>query len=351
MLGAAAPARGIFDPSTQFTGVAASPLLMSYSAVAATNDISTQLAAYSVAAGSWLHVSAVNAAAVNSSQPCGSGGGGGASCVASLVHEVSSLVIEADGTLRVLCHSYLVINGSDLRYDEGYIALYSAASPAGPWRGAPLLGWAGASPLSTAGVARVLTDEPALRDCLAFTEPGAVLRGARMLLALGCIAAPAGSAPTIRVVLLASDDAAQRRAGWALLGTLLDGASDAARLGFDVPQLNAALLFRAPADGDADALLLAVSPAAPIFPGFTGYVGCLVFRVANETGAVGVERDAAGTPVVRRAVVPAATAFAGACAATAGAPGAPVSAAGYLLPTLQMPAALFTILPAGQAPL
>lgn len=115
VLGAAAPARGIFDPSTQFTGVAASPLLMSYSAVAATNDISTQLAAYSVAAGSWLHVSAVNAAAVNSSQPCGSGGGGGASCVASLVHEVSSLVIEADGTLRVLCHSYLVINGSDLR--------------------------------------------------------------------------------------------------------------------------------------------------------------------------------------------------------------------------------------------
>lgn len=340
-----APPRGIFDPSTLATGDAAAPLLMSFSAVSATDNISTHLAVYDAALGAWLLAGAVNAAATHTQLPCA----GGVPCEGSLIHEVSTLVGDA-GVLRVLCHSYVVTNGSQLHYDWGFIAMYSSPAPAGPWRGEPLLGWKGASPLSTTGVAAVLTDVPALADCLLFTEPGAIIaRDGRLLLALGCASAPppAGGAAAIRIVLLSSADAAARRE-WAYEGVLVDGAVDAARLGYAVPQLNAAALFAAP-DADGGALMLAFSPSETIWPGssFVGYVGCLVARL-NASGT-GVERDAAGAPVILRAVLPAAPAFAGACTAAATTL-APAAAAGYLLPTLNALGGFFAVLPSAQLP-
>jgi len=337
----ASPARGVFDPSLLATGNASTPYLMTFSSVAATDDISTDLAVFDAALARWVAVARVSAAVLNASLPCARGA---PPCAASLVREVSSVVVDARDPdaarrLKVFGHSYAVVGGAQLRYDVGFISLSTAPGPLGPWATRPLLGWASASPLSTAGVAQVLTDTPALADCLLFTEPGALAApDGRLLLALGCASAPraAGAPARIRVVLLASAD---HGAAWALAATLVDG-DDAARLGFSVPQLNAADLFVARDGG----VRLVVSPSAEIAPGFTGYVGCLVLRLTSDYAAV--ERDAAGAPVVERAVVPADTAFAGACTAAA----SDVDAAGgdYLLPTLL--GDTFAILPSGQAP-
>lgn len=342
-----APPRGLFDPS--LLAVNGTTLLLALSSVAATDDIATRLAVWDVARGGWSLAARINAAVPNGTLPCA----GGAPCAGALVHEVPSLAAAPGGALRVFVHTYAVTGGTTLHYDWGHIALYSAPSPAGPWVGAPLLGWAGASPLSRQGVAQVLTDIPALADCLLFTEPGAAADPAvpgRTLLALGCAAVPAGGAggATLRIVLLASDDPSAR--AWAFQGVLVDGATDAARLGYAIPQLNAADLFAAPAPGGGAGLFLAVSPSAQIFPALTGYVGCLVLQVVTDGGAAGVVRNTSGAPLVLRAVMPAAPAFAGACTAAAGAAAAG-NGDGYLLPVLNTLGAFFTILPSGTPPI
>ena len=250
------PARGLFDPSLAATGNSAVPAVLALSAVEATDDISTVVAAFVTASGAWVHLARVNAANRSDALPCA----GGAPCAGSVVHEVSSLVLDAyDPDASRLCklfaHSYIVTNGSALHYDWGRISLWTAPAPGGPWSTEqPLLGWAGASPFSSAGVRQLLTDLPQLRDCLLFTEPGALAVGGSgspagpplLLLALGCAsppAAPGGVAP-IRIVLIASADFGE---SWAFVSTLVDGAIDAASLGYSVPQLDAADLFIAPA--------------------------------------------------------------------------------------------------------
>ena len=345
---AAPPPRGIFDPSLLATGNASLPYVLAYSAVTATDNISTLLALYSTEVDAWVGVAAVNAADVGVPLPCGGGG----SCIGSFVHEVSSLVVDpADAdparAFKVFTHSYVVTNGSQLHYDWGHIRLWTAPSLAGPWAGAPLLGWASPSPLSTAGVALNLTSVAELADCVLFTEPGALLLGASLVLALGCVstAPQPGGAGHIRVVSLASAD---HGATWAYAGLLVDGA-DALALGYAVPQLNAAALFAAtPAGGE---LLLSVTPAALLAPGFTGYCGCLVLRVLGDgAGGLRVARDPdTGVPVVERAVVPSSAAsFAGACAAAASAYAPAVG--GFMLPTLLEAAWEFAILPSWQPP-
>lgn len=338
----AAPPRGVFDPSMLATGNASTPYLMTFSSVTATDDISTDFAVFDAALARWVNVSRVCTAALNATLPCA----GGAPCVASLIHEVSSVVVDARDPdparlLKVFAHTYAVTGGDALHYDWGYISLSTAPGVLGPWTTAPLLGWAGASPLSTAGVRQVLTDLPALADCLIFTEPGALAAAdGRLLLALGCASAPraAGAIAPIRIVLLSSADSG---ASWALeAAALVDGAVDAARLGYAVPQLDAADLFVARDGG----LRIIVSPSAELAPGFAGYAGCLVLRVAANL--TGVARDAAGAPVVERAVVPSAVAFAGAC--TAAVSESDAADGGYLMPTLF--GDVFAILPSGQAP-
>lgn len=379
VVGLGAPARGVFDPSLAATGDAAAPALLSLSAVEATDDISTVVAAFSAASGAWELLARVNAANRSAALPCA----GGAPCAGSVVHEVSSLVLDAgDPDARRRCklfaHSYIVTNGTELHYDWGRISVWTAPAPGGPWSPEqPLLGWAGASPFSTPGGAQVLTDLPPLRDCLLFTEPGALAVGGDgggagaplLLLALGCAsppAAPGGVAP-IRVVLLASADAGR---AWAFAATLVDGATDAPALGYAVPQLNAADLFVAPAvldepeeDGGAAggaggsrarrrlvapglAVFVSVTPAATLWPGFVGYAGCLVLQLLPDGSGV-VRNATTGAPAVVRAVLPGGVAFSGACAAASG---AGAQAGDYLLPALQPSVGTFTVLAAGVAP-
>lgn len=349
------PPRGIFDPSLLATGNASLPFILTYSAVTATDNISTLLALYSTELDAWVGVGAVNAADAGVPLPCG----GGATCTGSFIHEVSSLLIDPADPARafkVFTHSYIVTNGSELHYDWGHIRLWTAPSLAGPWTGAPLLGWASPSPLSTDGVALNLTSVAELADCLIFTEPGAILLGDALVLALGCVSAPPspGGEGLIRVVSLTSAD---HGATWAYAGLLVDGA-DALSLGYSVPQLNAAALFAASPAGGPGELLLSVTPAALLAPGFIGYCGCLVLRVLGDSagggggggGGLRVARDpATGVPIVERAVVSSdATALSGACAAAASAYAPAVG--GFLLPTLLEAVGEFAILPSWQPP-
>jgi hypothetical protein len=325
----------------QATGLPAAPFALAFSAVEATANISTRAAAWDPALSAWVFAGAVNQAGPPAQRPCGGG-----PCLASLVHEVPSLVLDplnpdARRRVKVFTHSYLVTGAAELHYDWGSIRLFTSASLGGPWQEESALGWRGASPLST-NASQILTDTPALADCLFFTEPGATVGpGNALLLALGCVSEGAGAGPEIRVVLLSSLDGGAR---WEFNGVAVDGA-DALRLGYSVPQLNAADLLWAPPPpaGGPPQLALSVTPAAELWPGFTGYAGCLILRVlANFSG---VERGAGGAPAVALAVLPAATAFAGACTGAAGAPG------GWLLPTLfPAEAAPFQILPSNATP-
>ena len=240
---------------------------------------------------------------------------------------------------KIFTHTYLVTDASTLHYDWGYIALHTAPTIAGPWASQPLLGWAGSSPLSTSGVQQILTDIPQLSDCLIFTEPGAAALSqgpGGLLLALGCVSVAGGGAAEIRVVLLSSTN---HGAQWAYKGEAVRG-SDAALLGFAIPQLNAADLFYAPMRGGhggqlATQLLLSVTPAALLWEGFVGYAGCLVLQLLPN--ASGVVRDGnSGAPVVSRYLVPAGGAtFAGACtSAHVDNGGVAPELGGYLLPVL-----------------
>lgn len=332
------PPRGIFDPS--LLTLPDLPSLLSYSAVTATDNISTHLAVNASDGGGsfdWKFMSRINTALVNVSLPCAGG-----PCLGSFIHETPSIVSVpnlAGDSLHVFTHSYVVTADGELHYDWGHISLWTAPLGTGPWQGGPLLGWAGASPLSTDGVAVVLTDVPALTDCLLFCEPGAASdpkNSSRTLLALGCATPGAGGGTAaIRIILLASTDAALR--SWTYVSTLVDGAADASRLGYAIPQLNAADLFAAPS---GDELLLSVSPAAEIFPALTGYAGCLILGVLSDGS--GVARNASGAPIVLREVSPASPAFAGACTAATGVE--------YLLPVLDTLGAFFTIRSSGQSP-
>jgi len=372
-----APARGLFDPSLVATGNAAAPSLITLSVVEATDNISTVVAAFVAASGAWVPLARVNAANRSDALPCA----GGAPCAGSVVHEVSSLVIDsfdpdASRLCKVFAHSYIITNGSELHYDWGRISLWTAPKPEGPWSAEePLLGWAGASPFSTAGVRQQLTDMPQLRDCLLFTEPGALAVGGGggaagpplLLLALGCASPPApGGVAPISIVLIASADFG---ASWGFASMLVDGTSDAAALGYDVPQLDAADMFVAPAvleeeeeeeeEGKSEegapsrrlvapgyAIFVSVTPAATLWPGFVGYAGCLVLQLLPN--ASGVVRNATtGAPVVVRSVMPGGVAFAGACTA---AYSADAAEGGYMLPTLQPSVGNFTVLASGIAP-
>ena len=339
VLGDSSP-RGIFDPSVVATGNATIPYLLAYSAVTATADISTHVAVYDTEASAWLFVGPVNTAQVGITLPCAGG-----PCVGSFIHEVSSVVVDpTDSPARVwkvFTHSYVVTNDTELHYDWGHIRLFTAPTPSGPWIGEPLLGWRGASSLSTDGVRETLTNLTELADCVLFTEPGAICLHGALIVSLGCVSSIAPN--PIRVVAVVSVD---HGSTWAYAGVLVDGARDAAPLGYTIPQLNAADLFVVDA-----ALYVSVSPAAQLLPGFSGYAGCLILRVVQTGSApfsLGVVRDGAGVPVVHHAVVPSDPTFAGACT-TAESPLLP-AVGGYLLPVLQLTDGLFTILPSRKLP-
>lgn len=340
VLGATTPARGIFDPSLISTGNSEFPFALTYSGVQETSNISTRLAVYDAAAGAFVHVSFVNAAEGPAPFPCAAAPQ--PPCTATLIHEVSTLLADPTdpdpaAAIKVLAHSYLVLPGDVLQYALGHISLFTAPSVAGPFTGRPLLGWASPSPLSTQGVAQVLTQLPQLADCLAFSEPGAlaVALGRLLLLALTCISLPDPAAPAnIRIVLLGSSD---HGGSWQYRGLAVDGAEAPALGNYSIPQLSAPDLYT---DAASNATYLSVTPAAPLWQGFVGYSGCLVLQLTPELA--GVVRDARGVPVVQRAILPSGVAFSGACTAAAGGGASAGRAGDYMAPVLQQDG-VFTI--------
>ncbi len=194
------------------------------------------------------------------------------SCSGRLVHEVSSLVFDSSDTdasrrYKLFAHSYIVLTGDVLAYDLGYIDLYTAAAPAGPWTSeGKVVGWDSASKLSSDNAATNVSSWAQMHDCVALTEPGAIVRpGGLIQMAVGCVYF-SGATPAIRIELLQSVDAGKTFDYVSRLTT----ADDAACLGYSIPQLNAADLFVAGGKS-----YIALSPAGPTSGGFDGYRGCL----------------------------------------------------------------------------
>ncbi len=245
----------------------------------------------------------------------------GNACSGRLIHEVSSLIFDADDPdatrrWKVFTHTYLVGAGDKLFYDLGYFGLYTAPEPIQPWTFAgKVVGWNGESTFSSDGALTLVNDISQLSDCVLLTEPGALWRpGGIIDLAVGC----ASLTPDvhIRIELLRSFDHA---ATFQYAGRLLE-AEDSFCVGGSVAQINAADLFFA----QGKSYLLA-TPAGAI-PGFDqpGYRGCFLFDL--EPGGAAVSRDSAGAPVVSRVLDSSDQRFTGACSYGEGA-----SALGYVV--------------------
>jgi hypothetical protein len=319
--GGVAAGLGIFDPSLVYP-LGAPGGAMAYSAVNAPGDISTAMAVSTDNGATWSGMGRVNTAtpasvpAAPTSTRCPGG-----TCTGTLVHEVPSLVEDAadpdaQRRFKVFVHSYLVLSSGTTAYDLGYIGLFTSPSPGGPWLDeGKALGWVSESPLSSADAGTLASAIPALSDCIAFTEPGALLGdGGVISLALGC-AYPLQGVARLRVELLRSADHAR---SFGYVGPLL-GASDATLFGSD---LNAADLFVV-----SGQTYLSVSPSGPTALGFDGYRGCAILQLTANGDAV--ERSDAGAPFVCRMLDGPGQPFAGACTYAEGAP-----ALGYLLPQL-----------------
>jgi len=235
----------------------------------------------------------------------------GGMCTGSLIHEVSSLVFDADDPAparrwKLFSHRYLVLPGDKLRYDYGNIVLQTAGAPAGPWSpDAVALGWTSTSPFSSQGATQRLGDIPEIADCVAATEPAAVVvPGVGLDLAFGCISLPAGK-PSIRVVLLRSKD---HGASFSYVSTLLTPA-DAPCLDPMTTRINAVDMFFA---GGKEYLL--ATPESET----TGYHGCVVLPI-DDPAAGAVRRDPGGKPVFYRRINVSTGQFSGACSYAEGA--------------------------------
>jgi hypothetical protein len=232
-------------------------------------------------------------------------------CSGTLIHEVSSLVFDSDDPdparrWKLFSHRYLVLPGLKLRYDYGNIVLQTAAAPEGPWSAdAVALGWTSTSPFSSAGAAQLFGDMPELADCVAATEPAAVIvPGVGLDLALGCVSLPMGQ-PEIRIVLLRSKD---HGASFSYVSTLLTP-SDAPCLDAAATRINAVELVFV----GGDEYLLATPETVT-----TGYHGCFVLPIDDpQKGAV--RRDNVSKPVFFRRIDVSTGQFAGACTYAEGA--------------------------------
>jgi hypothetical protein len=316
-------ALGIFDASLVYPA-GASGGAMAYSAVNGPGDISTAIALSVDEGRSFQGAARVNAAfPLSVSVPVTSSRCPGGTCTGMLVHEVPSLVEDTEDPdtsrrWKVFSHSYLVLSSGVPAYDLGYLGLFTAPSPGGPWVDeGKALGWLSESSFSSDGARTLASSFSALSDCIAFTEPGALVSDAGSLqLALGCAYAEGGAAH-LRIELLSSTDHANT---FSYVSRLLDDA-DAAFFGSDV---NAADLFVA-----KGRTYLSVSPSGPTALGFDGYRGCAILELTAAEDAV--ERTDAGAPVVCRSLDGPGQPFAGACTYAEGA-----TAVGYLLPQLEL---------------
>ena len=87
-------------------------------------------------------------------------------------------------TWKLFTHAYVVIDGRRARRDLGYIALFTAPDPTGPWKDeGKTMGWKAESRTSLRQGRRALCRRasPAWQDCAGCTEPGALWRNGGIL--------------------------------------------------------------------------------------------------------------------------------------------------------------------------
>ena len=297
-------AEGIFDPSIIYP-VGAMAGAMTYSSVPDQLTIRTHVAVSSDHGATWTMAAEANMPEATSIASSDCGG----TCTGNLISEVSSLVYDdtdanPNARWKLFAHRYLVSPGQGsavvLHYVLGTIALQTAPAPSGPWS-APqkLIGWnhAGSTYSSTGVVANVSTLAGTAQDCLALTEPGALVLPDAIDLAVGCVYLVAGDTqPHIRVELLRSPD---HGATWGSVGTLVRP-EDAAGCFGATTSINGADLFV-----ENGHEYVSATPTDSL-----GYHGCLVFPIDDPaTGAI--RRDATNHAVVTHAIT--AAQFDGAC--------------------------------------
>jgi hypothetical protein len=284
---------GIYDPSLVYPKGAGGGVL-SYSTVAP-NSVHTRIATSTDLGASFQYAAEPNEVTpvtVTTSDPafCDAG-----SCSVDgvLWHEVPSIVADPTDTTapyKLFVHSYVSAQGgAALRRDWGYIGMQTATTPTSWSTEQKLLGWQSDATLSTSGVTQVLTDIAELHDCVAFTEPGAIVTDLGLDLALSCASSPAPGVVEIRVVLLRSTDHAQT---FSFVSTLVS-AGDFACLDGVQPQILGPDLFTV-----AGTEYVVVSPLGPVSSTDAGgYRGCLTIPIA-DAGAGSIARAPGGAPSV-----------------------------------------------------
>jgi len=310
-------ALGIIDPSVEYAAGAGAGL-MTYTAVPGVARVKIAIARSVDSGETWRYQSDVAQArtitiATTDNAICGS-----PSCNGTFVHESSSLVVDSfdpdpNRRLKVFTHSYFFRIERQLQL--GYIAMYTAPAPQGPWTETKLFGWTSSSPISTTDVRYNINTDPALpelHECLIVGEPGALVRAPGTIdLALACVMVNSDDTSAIDIRLLRSAD---HGSTWNFVDTLLT-AQDALALGATTTQINGADLFFA-----NDAYHLIATPIGLVdFPEGQeeGYRGCLVVSVADiETGQVA---RCDGAPTVEAYYLGQPGQFVGACSTDVGA--------------------------------
>jgi hypothetical protein len=296
-------AAGLIDPSLYYP-LGADAGLMTYTTVPDMAHVHIAIAASSDRGATWKYLGDVTKATPTTVPEPG-----------QMVDESSSLVVDAadpdpNRRLKVFAHHYFF--GTSQAFQLGYLAMYTAPVPEGPWSETKLFGW-DASGMAEGAVYDINTDPklPELHDCFAVAEPGALARPDGTIdLAVSCPVVIPGP-DTIDVRLLRSRD---HGATWSFVSKLLTS-QDGTSLGSSVPKINGADLFFA-----NGAYHVVVSPEGPVDapggPG-SGYRGCLVLPIADlERGAVA---RCNGAPVVEAAYRGRDRQFVGACSAAEGA--------------------------------
>ena len=316
--------QGIYDPSFVYP-VGAPGGVLSYSTVGDIG-VSTRVAVSTDKGATFTYVAAPNAVTavdVSTTDPAACDGGASCSVSGVLWHEVSSIVADPtdpdqNGAFKLFVHSYFASPATGLRRDWGYIGLQTAKTLDAWSTEKKALGWTSSGDLSTSGVSQNLSDIPALADCIAFTEPGAIVTPGGIDLALSCAAAKSPTDIRIRVVLLRSTDHAQT---FSFVSTLVSD-QDYACLGGTVPQILGADLFFVGAQE-----YLSVTPVGPIdHPADVAYRGCVTIPLADGDAGT-IARASNGAPAASRFVQSSDDRFTGPCTYAEGA-----TSAGEMVP-------------------
>ncbi|HJX63438.1 MAG TPA: hypothetical protein VJ860_05730 [Polyangia bacterium] len=247
---------------------------------------------------------------------------GAMTCTGTWGQESAALLLddfdpEPDRRIKVFAHAYYFDYVGDRQMDIGYLALYTAKDPAGPWTETKLFGWPSSSSISNKDVVYDIAADRALglSDCVIVGEPAPLMRTQGMIdLALSC---PKG---TTDIRLLRSIDHGKT---WTFVNTLLT-AEDGPKLGSESNDITGADLFYA--NGSYH---LIASPfgtiAGPGGANFSGYHGCVVVSIADMDAGQVARCD--GVPVVEASYLGLPGQFMGACSAAEG-----LVASGMLIP-------------------